>query len=177
MRIFEGRNRRTSPTSNRAFNKVNGLSRNPTATRALAPARRFPPLVSLGRTDEFKPRLDCWVTGAKYGDVAMRVRSCVKLVRYNATPGTFLQNTVNGRVSEQLGAIVYLTSEAVVPRQRPVQPLVVMTSRVVRKITVLLEYPVITRDTNEKRWKRLPCSYCAITLLHSGLQKINCSMY
>lgn len=86
-----GNRGKIGPTSNRAFNKVNGLSRNPTETRAVAPARRFPPLVSLGSIDKFESRPDRWWTGAKYGDVAMTVRSCVRLVRYSATPGTFLR--------------------------------------------------------------------------------------
>lgn len=80
-------------TSNRALRTENGFKTNPTVTRVVAPARRFPWLVKLGRTDplQFVPapsgNFFMW---AKYGDCAMRVRSWVRLVMYRATPGTLL---------------------------------------------------------------------------------------
>ena len=67
---------------------------------------------------------------------------------------------------------MHLMIEAVVPRQRPVQPSLAMTSRVVQMIKALLDGWVNTTQTDRNR---LPCPYHAIALLHSRLEKIDCS--
>lgn len=68
----------------------NGFSKKPTATRVVAPAKRFPWLVSVGSTDPFAFGGTPVRTRAKCGERAMSVRSCVRDVIYMATPGTFL---------------------------------------------------------------------------------------
>lgn len=61
-------------TSYRALSTENGFSAKPTATRIVAPARRFPELVSTGRTEEclLMSRLR---TAAKRGETAMKPRT------------------------------------------------------------------------------------------------------
>lgn len=82
-------------TSKRALSTENGLSKNPTATRVVAPASRLPWLVSVGRTEPLTFAGPLVLrTRAKYGERAMNVRSCVREVMYMATPGTFLAGSV-----------------------------------------------------------------------------------
>ena len=78
-------------TSKRALSTENGFSKNPTATRVVAPARRFPWLVSVGSTDPFAFGGALERTRAKCAERAISVRSCVSEVMYMATPGTFLR--------------------------------------------------------------------------------------
>jgi len=88
--------REAKRTSNRALRTENGFKTNPTVTRVVAPARRFPWLVKLGRTDplRFDPALSGYfLMWTKYGDRAMKVRNWVRLVMYNATPGTLLSRS------------------------------------------------------------------------------------
>ena len=65
------------------------------ATRALAPAIRFPCVESLGSTVLIPSLLSRTFWTAKYGDFAIIARKWVKLVMYRATPGTFLLSTVS----------------------------------------------------------------------------------
>lgn len=148
--------------SNRALRTENGFKTNPTATRVVAPARRFPWLVKLGRTDPLRPSgyLLIW---AKYGERAMNVRNCVKLVIYIATPGTLR------------------ASEGNVPRQRPFSPCCAITSRVVVRITEERELGILKdpspccrrvlrrsngwRQTVVARPDKAPESNCWLTLL------------
>ena len=79
-------------TSYRALSTENGFNTNPTATRVVAPARRFPGPVSTGRTEE-----DCLLgsrfrTAEKRGEVAMKPRTSLRLEKYSAIPGTLLRN-------------------------------------------------------------------------------------
>lgn len=65
---------------------------NPTVTRVVAPATKLPELVRLGNTEELLVvPFEGLRTRAKWGEVAIMVRKCVRLVIYNATPGTFLR--------------------------------------------------------------------------------------
>ena len=79
-------------TSYRALSTEKGFNTKPTATRVVAPARRFPEPVSTGRTEE-----DClpgsrFRTVEKRGEVAMKPRTSLRLVKYSAMPGTLLGN-------------------------------------------------------------------------------------
>lgn len=91
-------------TSNRAFKRVNGFNRKPTAVRVVAPASKLPPTVKEGRTDEFDTLLgEVLRTSAKWGDTAIHVRSWVRLVKYMATPGTFLYFFISMRLRDLTG--------------------------------------------------------------------------
>ena len=61
-------------TSYRALSTEKGFNAKPTATRVVAPARRFPELVSTGRTEEFRPD-PCFWAAVKMGEVAMKPRT------------------------------------------------------------------------------------------------------
>ena len=52
----------------------------------------------------------------------MAVRICVKLVIYNATPGTFLNTIINEQVTCVTLFPTYLNSEGTVPRHKPTTP-------------------------------------------------------
>lgn len=80
---------RVRHTSYRALSTENGFKAKPTETRVTAPAMRLPWLVSLGSVEPCLPASEAR-TDAKYGDVAMNVRSWLRPVKYRATPGTFL---------------------------------------------------------------------------------------
>jgi hypothetical protein len=51
-----------------------GFNAKPTATRVVAPARRFPELVSMGRTEECLPDSRFWAA-VKIGEAAIKPRS------------------------------------------------------------------------------------------------------
>ena len=61
-------------TSYRALSTEKGFSTKPTATRVVAPARRFPELVSTGRTEECLPDLR-FCAAVKMGEAAMKPRT------------------------------------------------------------------------------------------------------
>ena len=77
-------------TSYRALSTEKGFKTNPTATRVVAPAKRFPEPVNTGRTEEdCLPESRFWTT-EKRGEVAMKPRTSLRLVKYSAMPGTLL---------------------------------------------------------------------------------------
>jgi hypothetical protein len=61
-------------TSYRALSTEKGFNAKPTATRVVAPARRFPELVSTGRTEDCLPDSRLWAA-VKMGEVAMKPRT------------------------------------------------------------------------------------------------------
>ena len=73
MRMMENA-RRDLRTSYRALSTENGFSAKPMATRVVAPARRFPELVSTGRTEECLSGSGLR-TAAKRGETAMKPRT------------------------------------------------------------------------------------------------------
>ena len=123
-----------SYTSNRAFRTENGFKRNPTATRVVAPANRFPWEVRDGRTETFSPdpALRTWT---KYGDCARNVRIWVRLVIYSATPGTFLSKKKWASCYKTSYRCIYLIREGDVPLQSPWIPSATITPRAVPSIT------------------------------------------
>jgi len=75
-------------TSYLALRMEKGLSKNPTPTRAVAPAIRLPVVERRGNVDECSEGEGVW-TAAKYGDFAIPERIRESPVMYNAIPGTF----------------------------------------------------------------------------------------
>jgi hypothetical protein len=65
---------RDLPTSYRALSTEKGFNAKPTATRVVAPARRFPDPASTGRTDVCLSGL-CFWTAEKRGEAAMKPRT------------------------------------------------------------------------------------------------------
>ena len=75
-------------TSYRALRTENGLSKNPTPTRVVAPAIRFPVVERRGKVDECSEG-EAVRTAAKYGEFAIAERTRESPVMYIAIPGTF----------------------------------------------------------------------------------------
>ena len=72
MHVVE--NVRKVRTSYRALSTEKGFNARPTAMRVVAPARRFPELVSTGRTEECLPDSRFWAA-VKMGEAAMKPRT------------------------------------------------------------------------------------------------------
>ena len=75
-------------TSYRALRTENGLSRNPTPTRVVAPAIRLPVVERRGKVDECSED-ETVRTAAKYGEFAIVERTRESPAMYIAIPGTF----------------------------------------------------------------------------------------
>ena len=75
-------------TSYRALRTENGLSKNPTPTRVVAPAIKLPVVERRGNVDECSEGEAVW-TAAKYGEFAIANRTRESPVMYIAIPGTF----------------------------------------------------------------------------------------
>ena len=152
-------------TSKRALRTETGFRRKPIPTRAVAPEIKFPCTDSLGRTDEWLP---CGTVSlrasAKYGDFAMTARSWVRLVMYNATPGTFLRYPIKLKPINSSCLLTHRMSEGAVPLHRPFKPSLATMSRAVHRINV-----VFLPQSYEDAWRINHGEYaCVRTLFGSS---------
>jgi hypothetical protein len=76
-------------------------------------------------------------TSAKCGDFAITARSWVRLVMYNATPGTFLQYPTKLSSINSNRLLTHRMSEGAVPLHRPFKPSFATMSRAVHRINVV----------------------------------------
>ena len=113
-------------TSYLALRTENGLSKNPTPTRVVAPATKLPVVERRGNVDERSEGAEVR-TAAKYGEFAMAKRTRESAVMYIAIPGTFRIRL------------------AVDPLHKPLKPSEATIPLATRTAEVLLETPLDVR--------------------------------